>query len=181
MILKIINYILFQAAWFSCVLGGAYDKPIAAVAMSAIVIVISLYFRKKYLIEDLILIIIVSAVGFCIDSLNLYFGIFSLKGNDLNSYICPIWLILLWSNLAAIMRNSLSWLANKYFLSAILGAIAGGPCYFAGARMGAVTLNDNWVLSAVSLTITWALVMPLLTWLAHGSFQDFSRKIVNHQ
>ena len=40
---KILNFVLFQAGWFVCVLGGAHGMPVAAVAAAGAVIGVSLW------------------------------------------------------------------------------------------------------------------------------------------
>lgn len=181
MITKIINFVLFQAAWFACVISGAHQTSLIAVAVSAPVITISLWMRKEYLKSDLLLLAYIAGIGFCVDSLNLMAGVFSLNGSPYFKFICPLWLVLLWVVFGTTLRSPLSWLAGRYWLSAALGAMAGAPSYFAGAKMGAVTMNSNWIFSAISLTVTWALVMPLLIWLAHGRSANFAQQTADCQ
>ncbi len=173
---KIINFVLFQAAWFACVISGAHQTSLIAVAVSAPVIVISLWMRKENLKSDLLLLACIAGIGFCIDSLNLAAGVFSLNGSPYPKFVCPLWLVMLWVVFGTTLRGSLSWLAGRYWLSAALGAMAGTPSYFAGAKMGAVTMNSNWIFTAISLTVSWALVMPLLIWLAHGRSANFAQQ-----
>lgn len=181
MIAKTINFVLFQFAWFACVISGAHQTSLIAVAVSAPVIVFSLWRRKETLKSDLLLLACIAVIGFCIDSLNLTAGVFSLNGSPCFKFICPLWLVLLWVVFGTTLRGSLAWLAGRYWLSAALGAMAGAPSYFAGAKMGAVTMNTNWIFSAISLTVTWALVMPLLIWLAHGRSADFARQTADRR
>jgi hypothetical protein len=174
MIMKIINFVLFQAAWFSCVISGAHQTPLIAVAVSSAVIAVNLSTRKK-LYSELRLMAAVTGIGFCVDSANLLAGVFSLRIASFD-FICPLWLVLIWAVFGTTLRSSLGWLAGRYWLSAALGAVAGAPSYFAGAKLGAVTMNSNWIFSAIALTVTWALVMPLLVWLAHGRSADFANQ-----
>lgn len=164
---KITNFVLFQAAWLSCVFSGAHQAPLISVAVASAVIAISLRMGKGNLCADLRLTAIVAGIGFCIESMNLLAGVFTLNGSPWPMFICPPWLLLIWAVFGTTLRSSLGWLAGRYWLSALLGALAGAPSYFAGAKLGAVTMNCNWMFSAIALTATWAMVMPLLVWLAH--------------
>jgi hypothetical protein len=66
------------------------------------------------------------------------------------------------------LRGSLSWLVGRYALAAVLGAVAGPLSYLDGAKLGAVTLHPSRAFSIAALAVGWAVVMPLLVWLAHG-------------
>lgn len=178
---KIINFVLFQAAWFSCVLSGVHQTPLIAIAVASAVIAISLRMGKGNLYADLRLIAIVTGIGFCIDSVNLWAGVFALNGSPWDMLICPLWLVLIWAVFGTTLRSSLGWLAGRYWLSAALGALSGAPSYFAGAKLGAVTMNCNWMFSATALTATWAMVMPLLVWLAHGRSADSARQTADRR
>lgn len=167
---------MFQTAWFSCVLSGAHQTPLIAVAVASAVIAISLRMGRGNLCADLRLLAVVGGIGFCIDSMNLLAGVFALNGSPWPMFICPPWLVLIWIVFGTTLRSSLGWLAGRYWLSAALGAVAGAPSYFAGAKLGAVTMDGNWMFSAIALTVTWAMVMPSMVWLAHGRYADSARQ-----
>jgi hypothetical protein len=76
-------------------------------------------------------------------------------------FLSPLWMSLLWVALAMTLNHSLAWLKNKYWLSAILGSITGPLSYLAGVRLDAGSMPDE-VYSLVTLSIVWALSMPLM-------------------
>lgn len=174
MIRKIINFILFDFAWFACVFSGVHNTPLIAVAVVLVVLTYNFMMRKEHFLSDLKLILTVSAIGFCLDSFNLLIDVFNLHGSPRFVYLCPLWLFMLWMAFSTILRNSLSWLEGRYWLGCLLGAFSGSTSYLAGARMGAVNVN-SWGFATVVIAIEWALVMPLFIWLAHGS----SKKHIN--
>jgi len=47
MIFKITNFILFQAAWFICVLGAAYDLTYPALGISMLILTVHFALIKK--------------------------------------------------------------------------------------------------------------------------------------
>jgi hypothetical protein len=110
-----------------------------------------------------------------VDSANLWLGVLAQNGSPRFPYLCPLWLAALWAAFGTTLRSSLSWLAGRYWLSAGLGALAGAGSYVAGAKLGAATLNPDRLYSIAVLAVTWAALMPLLVWLAHGR-QARSRK-----
>jgi len=168
MIRKIVNLALFDVGWTFCVLSGKHDRPWLAVAAAVAVVGANLCMLDGKRWEYLRLLGLVAAIGFCVDSANLFIGVFALTGSPHVPYLCPLWLVALWAAFGTTLRSSLSWLAGRYWLSALLGAVAGPVSYAGGAGLGAAALAPNRVFSIAALAVTWALVMPLLVWLAHG-------------
>ena len=72
------------------------------------------------------------------------------------------WMVALWPNFATTFHTSLSWLAGRYALAAGLGAVGGPLSYYAGARLGALTLPDAPLKSLLIIGLVWAAVLPLL-------------------
>lgn len=168
MLRKLLNFALFQAGWFACILGAAHGMPAVALAAACLVIVVNLWHFSKDRMSDLRLLLVVALIGFCVDSIHLHLGVFALIGAPHFPHLCPLWLVALWAMLATILRESLSWLAGRYGLAALLGAIAGPLSYLGGARLGAATMNPNRAFSMTALAIGWAVAMPILIFLAHG-------------
>ncbi len=165
---KLLNFALFQAGWFACVLGGAHGMPVAAVAAAGAVIGLSLLWFSTHRSRDVQLLLAVALIGFCVDSLHLRLGVFALIGAPRFPHLCPLWLIALWAMFGTTLRGSLSWLADRYGLATLLGAVAGPMSYLGGAKLGAVTLHPNRFFCMAALALGWAVVMPLLVRLAHG-------------
>ena len=168
MIRKIVNFALFDVGWLVIVLAGKHGRTLEAVAAAMVVVGVNLWTLDGKRLEYLRLLGLVMLIGFVVDSANLLFGVFALNGSPRFPYLCPLWLAALWAAFGTTLRSSLCWLAGRYWLSAVLGAVAGAASYLAGARLGAVTLNPNRIISTAVLAATWALLMPLLVWLAHG-------------
>ena len=169
MICKLLNYGLFQAGWFACVLAGAHGMIGVAVVAAATVIAVSLWCFDTDRASDLRLFAAVALVGFCVDTVHLRLGVFALIGDPRFPHLCPLWLLALWAMFGTTLRGSLSWLAGRYGLAALLGAVAGTLSYLGGANLGAVTMHPNRAFAVSALGAGWAAVMPALVWLAHGS------------
>jgi hypothetical protein len=168
MIRKLLNFALFNAGWFACVLGGAHGRPVAAVAAAGAVIGLNLRWLSADRARDLRLCVAAALIGFCVDTVHLGLGVFALIGAPLFPRLCPVWLVALWALFGTTLRGSLNWLAGRYALAALLGAVAGPLSYEGGAALGAVTMHPNRVFRLTALAVGWAVVMPLLVWLAHG-------------
>ncbi len=168
MLSKILNFALFQAGWFACVLAGAHGLPAPAVAAAGGVMAVSLWRFSADRLCDVRLFLTVALIGFCADTVHLRLGVFALVGAPRFPYVCPLWLVALWAMFGTTLRGSLSWLAGRYLLAALLGALAGPLSYLGGAKLGAVTLHPDRVFCIAALAVGWAVMMPLLVWLAQG-------------
>ncbi|MCX6997451.1 MAG: DUF2878 domain-containing protein [Kiritimatiellaeota bacterium] len=166
---RILNFALFQAGWFAAILTAASGRPAAALAVAGAAVGLSLWQFSVDRMRDLRLVMAVALIGFCLDTAQLRLGVFALAGAPRFPHLCPLWLAALWALLGTTLRGSLSWLAGRYWLSAILGAVAGPLSYLGGARLGAATLPVNHAFSVAALAVAWAVAMPLFVWLAHGS------------
>jgi hypothetical protein len=116
---------------------------------------------------EVILLFTAGALGFSVDTLLIFAGVFTPVPYLFPMPLSPPWMVLLWMNFAAVLNASLRKLHGRYLLSAVLGAIGGPAAYYSGAKLGAMTslpdTVDLFVLSAV-----WAAAVPLLYWLAAG-------------
>lgn len=165
---RMVNFVLFQAGWFACVLGGAYGLAGTPVAVAAALIAVHILLFSANRRREVSLVLMVALIGFCMDSANLACGVFALRDEPRFPYLCPPWLTALWGLFATTLRGSLGWLAGRYGLAALLGAAGGPLSYWGGAELGAVTLPAAEARSLVALAAGWAIVMPLLVRLAHG-------------
>ena len=164
MIFKIINFVLFQAAWFVCVLGASYNQTYLALALSIIILLIHFSLIKKRML-DVKLIIIAGLIGLLFDGALLNFDLIIYTDPGLPYPFTPIWIVMLWMTFAMTLNHSLAWLSQKYYLSILFGAIGGPLAYIAGEKLGAITLlSTN---SIITLSVGWALITPILLIIAN--------------
>jgi len=164
---NILIAIIFQIGWFACVFGGAktVELPIA-LAVALTMLACNIWLKRQELAQELRLVAAVTVIGFVIETINLAAGVFTLKHPGSYPWLCPVWFLLLWALFATLLRGPFKWMAGRYWLSAILGAIFAAPNYYAGANLGAVEFHSNLIFSFALLAIIWALAMPLMVWLA---------------
>lgn len=166
----LVNYVLYQIGWLTCVLGAARGHPwsgsaVALVLVGAHVVLVR---RRRAEIE---LILCAAGIGAVADSVQAALGIVSFPSGSLAPWLCPPWIVVLWMQFATLLRFSLSWVSGRYLLASLLGLVGGPLAFFAGARLGAADLHPNRVLSLVSFAVVWAAASPLLVRLAerHGA------------
>jgi len=168
LIRKLANFVLFQVAWFACVLGGAAGLVLPATAAGILAVLVNIAFIGGDRRRDTRAAIAATAVGCCVDSACLALGAYELIGDPAFPLLCPPWLAALWGVFGVTVSISLGWLAGRPLLAAALGALGAPVSYLGGAGLGAVTLPHGPHYTAVVIAAMWAVATPLLVWIVHG-------------
>ena len=155
-----LGFVLFQAAWFGCVLGAARGQPGVGIAAVAGVVLLALVFSKARAAE-LGLLGIALAVGLVWDSLLARSGIVVYASPGPLPGWAPAWILALWALFAPMLREPLRWLHGRPLWAALFGGVGGALSYAAAARLGACRFPDATLAMAV-LGIGWALIVPTL-------------------
>lgn len=171
---KVANLLLFQVAWFAAVLGAA--GGMAWLGPLALIPVLGVHLALQ---EDrhgeVRLILAAAAIGFLFDTLMVATGAFTPVQSLLPRPFSPPWMIGLWMNFAATLNVSLSWLLGRYWLAAVFGGIGGPLAYYSGAKLGATETLPT-LGGMVMLAVGWAIMTPLLAWLAKRLTNDGREK-----
>lgn len=164
MSLMLQNFILFQAAWFSCVIGGAStDYHWTGVAVVAIVVAVHLS-RAHSVGHEAVLILLTTLLGTAWDSALMTAGLFSFSNGVVFTTLIPIWMMAMWALFATTLNVSMRWMKDRYLLAALFGAIGGPLAYYAGYRLGAIEFS-NTVNALIAVGAGWTVIMPLLMFL----------------
>lgn len=168
----IINFVLFQAAWFACVLGAANDMPWLGVIATVFVIAWHLN-QAKEAKPEAILLIITLVIGAMFDQLMLNLNLIHYQSHGWSDALVPAWILALWTGFVTALNVSLRWMQGKWLVAILFGAIGGPLAYMGAARLGAVTLNV-YPQSYLALSIGWAILTPVLLMLAkrYDGFQN---------
>ncbi|MEY3744105.1 MAG: hypothetical protein RLZZ541_1160 [Pseudomonadota bacterium] len=159
----IINVILFQLSWFSCVLGAANSLPYIGIIVTAGVLAWHLI-QAKAPKAELWLMGSALALGALFDQALLSFNLVTYMHHGWSSSVVPVWILALWLGFSSILNVSLRWMRNKH-LVAILFGFAGGPlAYLSAEKLGAVVILSN--ISYVTLALGWAIITPLLLFIS---------------
>ncbi|MFT7130336.1 MAG: hypothetical protein ACI89U_002458 [Gammaproteobacteria bacterium] len=160
---KLINGAFCQVGWFVCLFGG----DIAALLF----LVLTLFFHQHFIVEksgEWLLIAAVTILGFVLDSTLTVAGFFQFEVASL-SFI-PLWLVCLWCIFATTLCHSMSWFHERLWLASLMGGLAGASSYFAGHRLGAVSIAEPLSQSLFTVGLCWAVLFP--------TFIYFSRKVI---
>lgn len=111
-------------------------------------------------LQELLFIVLITLVGTLLDSAFMWSGLFVF--DQYNGYLCPPWLVAIWAAFATTVNMTLKLIGKRLWLSVLVGAVAGPLAYFAGVRLGAMTFGWSQPLSLATLSLVWALFLPLV-------------------
>jgi hypothetical protein len=106
-------------------------------------------------------------LGLAVDSAHMGAGRLVFFSGSVVPGLAPPWILVLWMQIASTLRFSLNWLAGRYLLASLLGALAGAGAYAAGVRLGAAEFGSDSTLALAWIGLGWAVALPLLLFAAH--------------
>jgi hypothetical protein len=154
------SFAVLQLGWFACVLGAAHGAPWAGppLVFAALALHLRMQPPGARATEGVVL-ACAAALGFVVDTAFVRGGVIALGHS-----VSPPWLVAMWPNTAAATApgGSLSALARRPVLAALLGAVAAALAYDAGARLGAIELEGGRLRPLVTIGVAWSGVLPAL-------------------
>ena len=162
---NVANFLLFQAGWFACVLGASDGRLWIGPLATLVVLAVHLAFvaRPGRRAVELGTIVAATLVGAALDT-----GLHSLDvlryptSGAWSGPLVPPWIVALWALFATMPAHSLSWLAPRPVLAAVLGAVGGPLSFLAGTRFDVVAPGDVPAWTWIALAVEYALATPLL-------------------
>jgi phage-related protein len=170
----IINFVLFQIAWFACVIGAAKQMPWLGVIVTFIIVAWHLM-QAKPAKPEIILLLIVLIIGAAFDQLMLTSNLITYQVHGWSDSLVPAWILALWAGFVTALNISLRWMRGKWLVMVLFGAIGGPLAYMGAEKLGAVTLNSM-PASYLALAAGWAILTPLLLKLAE-KFDGFKAHV----
>ena len=163
---NLINFVLFQAAWFACVMGAGAGRPEIGVAATLVICAIHLGAVARDRAGEIRLLIALTIAGSALSAFNVWNGAVTFSPGLFELAGVPLWLMSLWALFATLLRHSLRWMDGRWALAAACGLI-GSPLSYSGAeRLGAVEIHADFLRGPVVLGVTWAVAVPAALWLA---------------
>ncbi len=163
---NLINYVLYQAGWFACVLGAAAGHPWLGASVAALLLVVHLALTRERGLEASLIASAVG-VGLIVEFVQLRSGTYRLTSGLSVDGLAPAWLLMMWSQFATTFRYSLRSVMTHLPRAALFGAAGGPIAFLAGERLGAVTLLPPVSLGLVRLVVAWAVAVGLLALVTH--------------
>jgi len=160
-----VNMLWMQTLWFSAVIGAARGQ----LWLASILLIGFVFweFRPARRVHgDFQLMLVAVLFGLILDTTWVRLGWLEYTGARALSEHAPLWILFLWAGLALTINHSLAWLQSRFMLAALLGAVFSPLSYLAAARLGAVTIISEPEGLFIALSLSWAIALPLLLWLA---------------
>jgi Protein of unknown function (DUF2878) len=156
----IANFIIFQAAWFAGVLGAAHQVPLwgTACIVAAIGWHLAVSARPA---QEAKLIAAACLIGFVVESAVAMQGHIAYPSGQPDVRFAPYWIVALWGLLGIALNVTMRWLKKRWWLAALLGAIAGPMSFAGGVRLGGAQFIDA-TAALATMACYWAVLMPAL-------------------
>jgi hypothetical protein len=175
----LISFVAFQLCWFACVVGASRGLPWLGPVVVAVFAAAHLWTTPagRPRAGQTWLLGLAAAIGYAADSALVLAGVLSFPPHASLGWPSSAWMVALWVAQAATLTGAMSWLADRYLLGAVFGAVGGPLAYLAGVRLGAAILGPSQTAALIVVAAEWALAMPLLLWIARQSSPS-DRRIV---
>lgn len=160
-----INFFLFQSVWLITVFGASRGLTWPGVAALAFFIAIHARIVPAPG-KDFVLMGPAVLIGFVCDSILVRTELLQVTTTLPVTGFAPLWMLILWANLALAINHCLGWLHGRYALAAVIGALGGPLAYLGGAALGAGRFEANVTDVAIPLAIAWFVITPGLFGLA---------------
>lgn len=163
---KVINGIIFYAAWFAAVVGAANDMAVEGAVVCLALFGVHLLItpgRKK----EVLLMVSLAACGLAIDTMYMHYEVLRFASNNsLFPHLAPFWIVCLYALYATTIDHSLQWLGTHPLLTSVVGACGAGFSYSVGVNMNAVELLLPGYTSLFVIGGVWLVFAPFSFWYA---------------
>ena len=158
----LVNYALYQIGWFACVLGGASHRPWTGclIALTLVGVHLALSVERSL---DVRLVVLAAAVGAVAEMLQIAAGTYRFTSGTVIDAMPPPWLLAMWAQFATTFRYSLRPVIMRPARAALFGAAGGPLAFFAGERLGAVTLLPPLTHGLLRLSLSWAIALVIFS------------------
>jgi hypothetical protein len=120
--------------------------------------------------ERIYLTLIVGAAGFIVDSALIAAGVYHANEGSrwlIPHWFCPEWILTLWLNFGFALFVFKPFLSRNRITPVIVGIVFAMLIYANASRMGLVTLQSPKILPLGVIAASFAVFIPLCTWLAN--------------
>lgn len=159
----VLNFALFQTAWFFAVASAS----VGVWLLGSIMILVVLAFRLKVTPEpgrEFLLMVAALPTGLIVESVQIAAGLWEPAGGATLGFLSPLWLLVMWPNFAGVLNGGLKWLSRRYWLCVLFGSTGGPLTYYGASRIGAIELSSLTTTMLV-FAVVWGVVTPALVWL----------------
>ena len=150
----LLNLIVFQGAWFACVVGSKSSHPMLYPVLGFFAVLGLVIFSKRFGTAFPFLLSSV-ALGMVGDSLLVRLELLAFYANPTVGG-APLWMIILWANFGLMLRPLFLWFLENNIRCLLGFSIGGVAAYYAGWRMDALAFTSDWE-TALAILIEWGI------------------------
>jgi hypothetical protein len=153
---NIINLILFQFSWWTCILGTANNLSYIGPLFMLLFLVLHLFYLNPNF-QETKFVILIALIGTLVDTSLAGTGLISYEGVYSHStrYLAPLWITAMWAGFAATVNHSMYWLNNRSVVAFLLGAIFGPLSYLTGSKFDVIHFHTSILNILLILAIIW--------------------------
>lgn len=156
-----VNFLLYQTAWFALIFGVSYNQVWLGIGFALLTICVHFYLSTAKQ-KDLAVLLLTTVIGAVAETVFQVLDVFEIVQGDLWPPIAAPWLMVMWASFSTTLCRSMEWVFKSWKTALLLGFIFGPVAYIGGNRMGAIRLELTWQ-SGLILAFVWALVMVVLS------------------
>jgi hypothetical protein len=150
----LLNLVVFQGAWFACVLGSKSSYPMHYPVLGFCAVLGLVIYSKRFASAFPFLVASV-ALGMVGDSLLVRLELLAFYANPTVGG-APLWMIILWANFGLMLRPLFPWFLENNIRCLLGFSIGGVAAYYAGWRMDALAFTSGWE-TALAILIEWGI------------------------
>ncbi len=163
----LVNVLLLNLLWFSCVLGAAHGSIWPAVIVLFLLLGFN-YFCAGMKQLDYKIIALSVLAGLLIDGvmMNQSWVIYAYNQPDMG-LVPPLWIMILWLGFGASVRIGMQWLLNHPFIGGMTMMIGAPLSYVSAGKLGAAEMPNLWQAIAF-IGASWLLYFMLVVYLTQN-------------
>ena len=156
---NLVNFIAYQLVWFAILISASRGQAWVGIVLALLLAAAHLALRRES--RELRLIGVALLLGLVVDSTLAFTG--QVRFADAwPRELAPCWMLALWIAFATTLNHSLWWLMIRPWAAAIAGAIGGPLAYFAGSKIGALSMAVP-AAALPLIALLWAPAMLVLS------------------
>lgn len=157
-----LDFVLFQAAWFACVWGGAIDDSRPGLAAVGLFLIVHLLVvtPKASRCTELVSITLFASLGVALEAIGVTWGTLCFHESAPRLLGLPIWMWCLWWLFPPLLDSTLEWMRGRAWIGVAFGAVGGPLAYLAGESLGALRLGSDRMWALLGIGVIWAVYTP---------------------
>jgi hypothetical protein len=161
--LIVVNLLAYDLCWAALMFGAGRAWWPGAVALTAASVAGQLAVSPVRRREAMV-VLGGALVGVSSDALGVWAGVFAYNAG----MGVEFWIVFfaLWANFGTVLRPSLSWMWDRLWMAALLGAGGGPLAYWLGAKIGAISLGESPAFALAWIGVQYGLLTPAWMWAA---------------